>query len=90
LGGESAETVRLAREDLAKRLGIAADSITVAAVIGQEFSADAFHCQGAKERIARDVTPAVIPGLSILLSASGQQYEYHASGEMIIFCRALG
>ena len=34
-GGESTENVRLAREDLARRLGVSEDSVTVAVVIGR-------------------------------------------------------
>jgi hypothetical protein len=81
--------VKQAKEDLARRLGVSVDSITVGAVIGQEFSVDAFNCRTSKERIARDESPAVISGQSILLSASGRRYEYHASGQTVIFCRPL-
>ena len=81
--------VKQAKEDLAQRLGVSVDGITVGAVIGQEFSVDAFNCRTSKERIARDESPAVISGQSILLSASGRRYEYHASGQTVIFCRPL-
>ena len=85
-----AETiVRLAKEDLGKRLRVSVDSITVVAVIGQEFSTDAFYCRATKERIARDPAPELISGQTILLSVSGRRYEYHASGQMVIFCRPL-
>jgi len=83
------ESVRLAKEDLARKLGISVDGITVDAVIGQEFSTDAFYCRTAKGRIAKDAPPEVISGESILLSASGRRYEYHASGQTVIFCRPL-
>jgi hypothetical protein len=77
------------REELAKRLGISVDDIDVVAVIGQEFPADAFYCGTAKERIARDASPVLIPGQTILLSAAGRRYEYHANDEAVIFCRQL-
>jgi hypothetical protein len=86
---ESAESIKLAKQDLAQRLRVSVDSITVAAVIGQEFSIDAFNCQASKERIAREEPPQVISGQSILLIASGHRYEYHASGQTVIFCRPL-
>ena len=89
LGDESTESVKLAKQDLAQRLGVSVDSVTVVAVIGQEFSADAFYCRTTKERIAKDESPAVISGWSILLSASGRRYEHHASGPTVIFCRPL-
>jgi hypothetical protein len=81
--------VKQAKEDLAQRLGVSVDSITVGAVIGQEFSTDAFYCRTTKDRIARDESPAAVSGQTILLSASGRRYEYHASGQTVIFCRPL-
>ena len=81
--------IEKAKEDLAQRLGVSVDTISVAIVIGQEFSLDAFYCKVTKERIAGVESPAVVSGLSILLSASGRRYEYHASGQTVIFCRPL-
>jgi hypothetical protein len=79
-----------ARQDLAQRLGVSLDSIKVLHVIGQEFSVEAFYCRASKERIAKEESPQVISGQSILLSASGRRYEYHASDdETVIFCRPL-
>ena len=89
LGGESTETVELAKQDLARRLDISADHVAVVAVLRQEFPADAFHCRTTKERVSRDESPAIVSGESILLSAAGRQYEYHASGQTVIFCRRL-
>ena len=90
LGDESTdENVELARQDLAQRLRVSVDSITVTAVIGQEFSTDAFHCRTTKERIAKEEFPQVVSGYSILLSVSGRMYEYHASGQTVIFCQPL-
>ena len=89
LPSESTEIVKLAMQDLAQRLGVSVDSITVVAVIGQDFSTDAFYCRTTKERIARDPAPELISGQTILLSASGRRYEYHASGQTVIFCRPL-
>jgi len=81
------QVVTQAREDLARRLGVPVDSVTVDAVIGQEFSAEAFYCRTSKDRIARDESPLVVSGQSILLSVSAHRYEYHASGPTVIFCR---
>ena len=89
LGDEITENVKWAKQDLARRLGIAVESITAAAVIGQEFSSDAFYCRTTKERIAREDPPVVISGFIILLSTSGRRYEYHASGQTELFCRPL-
>ena len=89
VGDEATESVDLARQDLAQRLGIPVDGITVTAVVGQEFSKETFNCQTSKERIAKEESPQVISGLSILLSVSGDRYEYHASGQTVSFCRSL-
>ena len=89
LGDESAETVELAKEDLARRLGIPADNVAVIAVLRQEFPSDAFYCRTTKERISRDEPPVIVSGESILLSAAGRTYEYHASDQTVIFCRQL-
>ena len=88
-GGGSTETIELAKEDLAQKLGIPVDSIAVVVVLRQEFSTDAFYCRTTKERISRDEPPAVVSGESILLSATGRRYEYHASDQTVIFCRQL-
>jgi hypothetical protein len=89
LGDETTESIKLAKQDLAQRLGVSVDSLTVVGVIGQGFSTDAFYCRATKDRIAKDESPAAMSGWSILLSASGRRYEYHASGQMVIFCRPL-
>jgi hypothetical protein len=83
------QVVTRAREDLARRLAVSIDSVTVAAVIGQEFSTDAFYCRTSKDRIARDESPQTVSGQSILLNASAHRYEYHASGQTVVFCRPL-
>jgi hypothetical protein len=89
LGDESTESINLAKQDLAQRLGVSVDSITVVAFIGQEFSTDAFYCQTTKGRIAKEESLQVVSGLSIMLSTSGRRYEYHASGQIVIFCQPL-
>lgn len=86
---EYQQLVGNAKDDMAKRLGISADDITVVSVISQEFSTNAFYCQVTKERIAKEESPQVVLGQSILLKALGRQYEYHASDKTVIFCRSL-
>jgi hypothetical protein len=83
------ELTEKARQDLAQRMGVSPDGITVVTVIGQEFSTDAFYCRTTKERIAKEDSPQVISGQSILLNASGHRFEYHASDQTVIFCRSL-
>jgi hypothetical protein len=81
--------IEKARQDLAQRLGLAVEDVNVTAVIGQEFSANAFNCRKTTERIARDDSSILISGQSILLNASGRRYEYHASEQSVVFCRPL-
>jgi len=81
--------VEQAKEDLALRLGIPVDGIAIISVIRQRFSTDAFFCRTTKARNAKDESPAIVSGESILLSAQGRRYEYHASDETVIFCREL-
>jgi hypothetical protein len=83
------QAVTQAREDLARRLGVPVDRVTINAVIGQEFSTDAFSCRTSKDRISKDESLQAMSGQSILLSASAHRYEYHASGQTVIFCRPL-
>ncbi len=83
------QMISQAREDLARRFGVSVESITVGAVIGQEFSTDGFYCRTSKDRIARDESPQVIAGRTFLLSVSARRYEYHASGQTVVFCRSL-
>ncbi len=85
----SVEPVEKAKADLAKKLGIPTSEIAMISVIGQEFSANAFYCRATKDRVARDESPTVISGYSILLNVSGHRYEYHASGQTVIYCRPL-
>ena len=81
--------IEKARQDLAQKLGVAVEDVTVTAVIGQEFSANAFYCRKTTERIARDDSSILISGQSILLNASGRRYEYHANEQTVLFCRPL-
>ena len=87
--GGSAEAIELARADLAQRLGLSVDGISVAAVVRQEFPPNAFYCRKAKERVARDASPDSLTGQTILLSAAGHTYEYHASDQTVVFCRQV-
>ena len=89
LADAAAERSSRARQDLASRLGLSAEDITISAVLGQEFTAEAFYCSSSKDRIARDEPQASISGFIILLKVREYRYEYHASGDEVIFCRPL-
>jgi len=83
------ETVESARKDLAQRLGISIEEVSVLSVIGQEYSPEAFYCQATKGRIAKDEPTLSISGDTILLEARGSRYEYHANASLVIYCRKL-
>jgi hypothetical protein len=83
------ETAQSAIKDLAHRLDLSVEDITVLSVIGQEYSTDAFYCRTAKGRIAKEEPPQLISGETILLEAQGSRYEYHANGQLAAFCRQL-
>ncbi len=86
---DASEAVRLAKQDLAQRLGVPLESVSVNAVIGQEFSSEAFYCRATKDRTPKQEPPVVMTGFVILLRASAGRYEYHASGPTVVFCRPL-
>ena len=88
-GDDATESIELAKQDLAQRLGVSVDSITVVAVINQEFSKDAFYCQASKERIVKEESPQAMSGLSIVLNTANRQYEYHASDQTVAFCQTM-
>jgi hypothetical protein len=83
------ETVESARKDLAQRLGISVEAVTVLSVIGQDYSSDAFYCRTTKGRISRDEPALVISGETILLEVRGSRYEYHANDPLVVYCRQL-
>jgi hypothetical protein len=85
----SKEAVEKAKADLAKKLGIPASEIAVVVVIGQDFTPNGFYCLTNKGRTSQDEPTVVISGETILLKVQGSQYEYHADGQAVTFCRRL-
>jgi len=85
--GRPNEAVGLATADMAQRLGISSEDVSLVATIGQEFSADAFYCRATKEGFTKDEPRRVYSGVTILLEAAGRRYEYHASDQEVVFCR---
>ena len=83
------ETVESAIKDLAQRLGIRIEEISVLSVIGQDFTTNGFFCRSTKGRTSKDEPTVMISGETILLKAHGRRYEYHANSQVVIFCRKL-
>ena len=72
-----------ARDDLALKLGIPADQITISSAQAVTWSDSSLGCP----QPGMNYTQVLTPGYLILLEAGGKIYEYHASkGTSIIYC----
>ncbi len=79
---EAAEAVGLARQDLAQRLGIAAETIAVTAVRAVDWPDTSLGCPEPGKMYAQVITP----GYEIILEADGEAYAYHSGGPNVIYC----
>ncbi|MBI4322482.1 MAG: hypothetical protein HY675_28655 [Chloroflexi bacterium] len=71
-------------QDLAQRLGISQDQITVAKVEEVEWGDTSLGCPEPGKLYAQ----VIIPGYRITLSAKGQTYEYHTdTGQRVVLCQ---
>lgn len=73
------EIVDRARRDLAQRLGIADDEVSVVSVTEREFPDAALGAPVEDEMSAQMITP----GWRIQLKARNEEYEYRASGNRL-------
>ena len=74
----------LATRDLARRLGIAVDGISVESVESDEFPADNLGCL-LPGQTPRPI-PAIVSGQRIMLRAGGKLYEYRVRGTEVVYC----
>lgn len=81
----AAESVRQARLDLAGRLGIAPDGITLARTEPAEWRDASLGLPRPGKFYAQVITP----GYRIVLAAAGAQYAYHCAGDRAVFAGAL-
>ncbi len=72
----------LAVADLAGRLAIPADAITVRSVEQVEWNDASLGCAKPGQMYAQVITP----GYRIVLEANGQSYEYHTGDGRVIRC----
>jgi hypothetical protein len=87
VGTPAEEVVRLAREDLAGRLGVALNSVKVVSVEAAEWSDTSLGCPEPGMMYAQVITP----GYRVILGADGQTYEYHTdTGSRVVLCRPQG
>ena len=81
---EPERVVRLAMEDLARRLGVGLDKIVLISVTADEFPASNLGCPSPKKTPLP--IPAFVTGQVIVLQSRGEYYVYHARGRQAIFC----
>jgi hypothetical protein len=78
------DVVRLAREDLAQKLGLAPEAIQLVSVEGVEWSDTSLGCPQPGMMYAQVITP----GFRVMLEAGGQTYEYHTdTGNYVVLCQ---
>jgi hypothetical protein len=76
--------VRLAKEDLAQRLGLAVGQIQLVSVEVVEWSDTSLGCPQPGMMYAQVITP----GYRVVLEAEGQRYEYHTdTGNYVVLCQ---
>lgn len=77
------EPVRLAVEDLSRRLGVTRDQIQVRVVEKAEWRDSSLGCPEPGKAYAQVITP----GYRIVLEAQGKTYEYHSDeGRRVVLC----
>jgi hypothetical protein len=76
------DPVDLARADLAQRLGVELDRITVVHVQADEFPASNLGCPGKEVK----PIPAIVSGIEIVLAEGERHYVYHARRHTIVYC----
>ena len=75
--------VRLARQDLARRLGLKAEAVKVVSLEGVEWRDTSLGCPKPGMMYAQVITP----GFKVVLKAEGKTYEYHTDrGSQVILC----
>ncbi|MFL5370681.1 MAG: hypothetical protein ACJ78Z_10850 [Myxococcales bacterium] len=74
--------LRMARQDLAKRLGIPEKEVKTGAVQRRTFSDASLGCPKPDTMYAQVETP----GYVIELAAGGKSYEYHADAKRVVAC----
>lgn len=80
---EAASAVESAKQDLAKRIGVAVGDVRVLSVTAVEWPTSALGCPKPGMAYAQVITP----GYRIVLAAGGKQYEYHSDrGRNVILC----
>lgn len=80
------EALQQARADLAKRLKLTPEEVSVVSVQAVEWSNAAIGCPEPSIAYAEVITP----GYKIVLKAQGKTYTYHAGGGKVVLCQPEG
>jgi hypothetical protein len=81
------QAILLAREDLARRLGLAPKAIRLVSVKAVEWSDASLGCPQPGMMYAQVITP----GFRVVLEVKRQKYEYHTdAGRFVVLCGANG
>ena len=76
-------SVKMARADLAQRVGLAPEAIKLVSAEGVEWSDASLGCPQPGMMYAQVITP----GFLVMLEAGGQTYEYHTDmGRFVVLC----
>jgi hypothetical protein len=80
---EAKEAVRLARENLAQKLGLAPGAIRLISVEAVEWRDTSLGCPQPGMMYAQVITP----GFRAVLEAEGKRYDYHTdAGRFVVLC----
>ena len=83
---EACRAVELARDDLARRLGLALDVIQLVSVEAVDWSDTSLGCPQPGMMYAQVITP----GFLIVLEAMGQTYAYHTDeNSSVVLCQKV-
>lgn len=75
--------VQMAKAELAQRLSISTDQISLVEATEAEWSDSSLDCR----QPGMEYLQVITPGYRILLEASGTQYEYHSNRDAyVVFC----
>ena len=77
------QIVRLALEDLARRMGVVPEAIQLVSVEAVEWSDTSLGCPQKGMMYAQVITP----GYRVVLGVESRRYEYHTdAGQSVVFC----
>ena len=81
----AAPLIALAKQDLAKRLSVPADQISVAASVAMDWPDSSLGCPQPGMAYAQVITP----GYRITLAQAEKHYDYHTSaGDQLVLCES--